>query len=442
MAEVSHPLTTDFRLRSRRVFTRSGERPATLHVLSGHIAAIEDYDLRNRAADTRNIRDLGDLAILPGMVDVHVHFNEPGRTGWEGFATGTAAAAAGGTILVIDMPLNSSPVTTTVAALAAKRAAATGKLSCDVGFYGGLVPGSEGEVAALVDADVIGIKAFLCHSGIDEFPAATERELRSAMPVLAERGLPLLAHAELVTPQPLQANLRCFAQFLASRPPEFEREAIRMLIDLCRETHCRTHIVHLADAESLPMLAAARDEGLPLTVETCPHYLLFDAESIPDGATEFKCTPPIRSRANRERLWQGLADGSIDFIATDHSPSPPELKRRDEGNFAAAWGGISSVQLLLSSVWTEASRRGHTLAEVVEWLSYRPAQFVGRSTALEPGAEANFIAFDPQAAFIVRGQDLKHRHPLTPYEGRELEGVVQQTWIRGVPAAPGVGVAI
>lgn len=435
MAAQSHPLTTDFRLCSRRVFTSTGERPATLHVRNGHIAAIEDYD-------APNCQDIGDVAILPGMVDVHVHLNEPGRTEWEGFVSGTAAAAAGGTTLVIDMPLNSSPVTTSVAALTAKRAAAAGKLSCDVGFYGGLVPGNESQIAALVDAGVLGIKAFLCHSGIDDFPAATERELRAAMPLLAARGVPLLAHAELATPQPPQADPRSFAQFLASRPPEFERAAIRLLIDLCRETRCRTHIVHLADAESLPPLAAARAEGLPLTVETCPHYLLFDAESVPDGATEFKCTPPIRSRANRQQLWQGLADGVIDFVATDHSPSPPELKRREEGSFAAAWGGISSVQLLLSSVWTEAARRGHSLADVIDWLSYRPAGFVGRRTTIETGSEATFVAFDTEATFIVCGKQLKHRHPLTPYEGRELRGAVRQTWIRGVPVVPGVGVTV
>jgi len=435
MAAESHPPTSDFRLRSQRVFTPAGERPATLHVLNGHIATMED-------AAAHDADDLGDVAILPGMVDVHVHLNEPGRTKWEGFATGTAAAAAGGTTIVVDMPLNSSPVTTSVAALVAKRAAAEGKLACDVGFYGGLVPGSESEIAALIDEGVLGIKAFLCHSGIDDFPAATELELRAAMPLLAERGLPLLAHAELVLPQPPPADPRSYPQFLASRPPEFERNAIRLLIDLCRETRCHTHIVHLSDADSLPVLAAARETGLPLTVETCPHYLLFDAESISDGATEFKCTPPIRSRANRERLWQGLADGVIDFIASDHSPSPPEMKRRVEGDFAGAWGGISSVQLLLSTVWTEAARRGHTLAEVVEWLSYRPAQFIGRSTALESGADATLIAFDPSASFMVRGTELKHRHPLTPYEGRELLGVVRQTWIRGVPAAPGVGITI
>lgn len=432
MAAKPHPLVRNFRLRSRRVVMADGERPAAIDVREGCIAAIDDYD-------SGGAEDLGALAILPGMVDVHVHLNEPGRTDWEGFMTGTTAAAAGGTTLVVDMPLNSSPVTTTVAALAAKRAAADGRLSCDVGFYGGLVPGNEKELAGLVDAGVLGIKAFLCHSGIDDFPAATERELRAAMPLLAERDVPLLAHAELVTSQPPPANPRSYAAFVASRPPQFERDAIALLIDLCRQTRCRTHIVHLADAGSLPMLQAARDEGLPLTVETCPHYLLFDAEGIPDGATEFKCTPPIRSRANREQLWQGLADGVIDFIASDHSPCPPELKRREEGSFDAAWGGISSLQLLLSAVWTEASRRGCSLADVVEWLALRPAAFLGRSATLQPGRAATFVAFDSDATFAVHGNELKHRHPLTPYEGREMRGVVQQTWIRGELAAVGVG---
>jgi allantoinase len=435
MAANSHPLARDFRLRSRRVMTPEGERPAVLEVRNGLIASIADY------ADG-DAEDFVESVILPGIVDVHVHLNEPGRTEWEGFASGTAAAAAGGTTLVVDMPLNSSPVTTSAEALSIKRAAAARQLSCDVGFYGGLVPGNVSEIPALLDAGVLGIKAFLCHSGIDDFPAATEAELRAAMPLLAERGLPQLAHAELVMPQPPLADPRRYADFLASRPPEFERDAIALLIKLCREFRCRTHIVHLSDAESLSALRAARDEGLPLTVETCPHYLVFDAESVADGATELKCTPPIRSRANREQLWQGLAERVIDFIASDHSPSPPELKRRDTGNFETAWGGISSVQLLFSAVWTEAARRGHTLQEVIEWLSYRPAEFLGRTTELRPGAEASFIAVDPDARFVVRGAELQHRHPLTPYEGLEMRGVVRQTWIRGLPAAAGVGATV
>jgi allantoinase len=430
-----YPYPPEFRLRSRRVLTPEGLRPAVVSVCNGRIVAIGDFDMGGS-------EDFIDHVILPGVVDVHVHLNEPGRTEWEGFATGTAAAAAGGTTLVIDMPLNSSPVTTTVEALTAKRRSAIGKLSCDVGFYGGLVPGNLNEIPGLLDAGVFGIKAFLCDSGIDDFPAATKPDLRAAMRLLAERGVPLLAHAELVTSRPPLADSRRYADFLNSRPPEFERDAIAMLIGLCRETGCRTHIVHLSDAENLPILRQAREDGLPLTVETCPHYLLFDAENIQDGATEFKCTPPIRNRANRERLWQGLAEGDIDFIASDHSPSPPELKRREEGDFQAAWGGISSIQLLLAAVWTEAGSLGHSLVDVASWLSHRPAAFLGRSAGLKPGAEANFFAFDPDATFVVRGCDLRQRHPLTPYEGMSLRGNVRQTWIRGLPAVEGVGMAI
>ena len=337
------------------------------------------------------------------------------------------------------MPLNSSPVTTTLAALEAKRAAAEGKLSVDVGFYAGVVPGAEEHLDELLNAGVLGAKAFLCHSGIDEFPAATEKQLRPAMRLLAEKSKPLLAHAELVSGTPPLADPRRYADYLASRPPEFERNAIRMMIDLCRETGCHTHIVHLADAGSLPMLAAARAEGLPLTVETCPHYLVFTAEEIPDGATPFKCAPPIRDAANRDALWQGLADGVIDFIATDHSPCPPEMKQLDTGHFDKAWGGISSLELSLPIVWTAARRRGHTLREIADWLCHRPAELVGVEAGIRVGAPANLVLFDPDAEFIVDGQSLNHRHKLTPYEGRPLAGVVQTTLLRGEPASLGSG---
>jgi allantoinase len=440
MTANSHPPARDFRLRSRRVVTADGERPATIEVRNGRIASIDAYDVVYTGEIP--LIDYGSTAILPGAVDVHVHFNEPGRTEWEGFAAGTAAAAAGGTTLVVDMPLNSSPVTTTVAALKAKRAAATGKLSCNVGFYGGLVPGNIEDIPGLIDAGVLGIKAFLCDSGINDFPATSERELRAAMLLIAKRKLPLLAHAELVSEQRPLADVQSYSDFVESRPAAFERNAIALLIDLCRETGCRTHIVHLSDAGSLPMLRAAREEGLPISVETCPHYLTFDAESIPRGATEFKCTPPIRSRANRELLWQGLIDGDIDFIATDHSPAPPAMKRRAEGDFENAWGGISSVQLLLAAVWTEGARRGRSLAEAVDWVAHRPARFLGRDVALKPGVEANLVAFDADERFVVNGDKLLHRHPLTPYEGSTLRGVVIQAWIHGIPAAPGVGTAI
>lgn len=423
-------------LASRRVVTPDGERQATVRVRSGRIAAIEAYD-SNPAPNAGE--DLGDLVLLPGLVDPHVHLNEPGRTDWEGFATGTAAAAAGGVTTLIDMPLNSSPVTTTVEALVAKRAAAAGKLSVDVGFYAGLVPGNEGRLEPLLDAGVRGVKAFLCHSGIDDFPAATEKELRAAMPLLAGRGVPLLAHAELVHPTPPMAEPTRYADYLASRPPSFERDAIALLIDLCRETGCKTHVVHLADAGSLAMLAAARAEGLPLTVETGPHYLAFTAEEIPDGATAYKCAPPIRDAANREALWQGLADGVIDFIATDHSPCPPELKQLETGRFDQAWGGISSLQLSLPIVWTEAACRGHSLLEVADWLCHRPASLVGIEAGITVGAPANLVVFDPEAEFVVHGERLEHRHKLTPYEASTLRGVVKQTYLNGKQPTAGEG---
>lgn len=426
------PKTDDLSLRSLRVALPDGVRPASLRVQNGVIVEIGGYD---ESSDG----DLGDLAILPGLVDPHVHINEPGRTEWEGFVTATQAAAAGGVTALVDMPLNSSPVTTTVAALDAKRHATKGKLHVDVGFYAGLVPGNEAEIPALLDAGVLGVKAFLCHSGIDEFPAATEKELRAAMPVLAERGIPLLVHAEIESAVPVMQDGRSYADYLASRPATFEREAIELLIDLCRETGCRTHIVHLADAESLPMIRAAKDEGLPLTVETAPHYLTFAAEDVPDGATQYKCAPPIRDAANRAGLWQGLADGVIDFIATDHSPCPPELKRLDQGRFDLAWGGISSLQLTLPAVWTEAKQRGHSLDEVVRWLCSAPAKFVGRESSLTVGAAANLVVFDPDATFVVQGAQLLHRHPVTPYDGRRLQGVVQRTYLRGQQTGEAIG---
>lgn len=412
--------------------TPRGVTAASIRIEGGAIHDIGAYDVAGG-------EDFGDLAILPGLVDPHVHLNEPGRTDWEGFATGTAAAAAGGVTTLVDMPLNSSPVTTCVAALTAKRQAAEGKLCVDVAFHAGLVPGNEGEIAALLDAGCRGVKAFLCHSGIDDFPASTARELRAVMPLLAERGVPLLAHAEVVHDAPPMADPRRYADYLASRPASFERDAIVMLLELCRETRCPTHVVHLADAGSLPMLRDAKAEGLPLTVETCPHYLTFCAEEIAHGATAYKCAPPIRDAANREALWAGLADGTIDFVATDHSPCPPEMKRMDVGRFDLAWGGISSLQLSLPAVWTEASRRGHTLGEVADWLSHRPGRLAGFDVGIKPGAEANLVVFDPDREFTVVDADLLHRHKLTPYDGRRLRGVVKRVYLRGEAPAHGKG---
>lgn len=430
----------DFALRSRTVLTPGGAAPATVVIRAGKVAELLPFEATPAGL---NLHDAEDAAVLPGLVDPHVHLNEPGRTEWEGFASGTAAAAAGGVTTLVDMPLNSSPVTTSLAGLEEKRQAATGKLAVDVAFHAGLVPGNAAELPALLDAGVLGVKAFLCHSGIDEFPAATEADLRAAMPLIAERGGVLLAHAEIANDSaPTTADPRSYQQYAASRPASFERQAIELLIGLCREFRCRTHIVHLADAGCLPLLTAARAEGLPLTVETCPHYLTFAAEEIPDGATQYKCAPPIRGAANRDALWGGLSDGVIDFIATDHSPCPPGLKQLETGDFTQAWGGISSLQIGLPAVWTEASRRGHSLAQVVQWLSAAPARLVGVDSGIHVGADANLVIFAPDETFTVQGEQLLHRHKLTPYEGRELRGVVKQTLLRGRPASAGEGRAL
>jgi allantoinase len=421
-------------LRSRRVATPLGIREASILIGGERIASVGSYG--NDYGNSRVV-DVGDLLVLPGLVDTHVHINDPGRADWEGFDTATRAAAAGGITTLVDMPLNSDPVTTTPTALAAKRHAAAGRLRVDCGFYGGLVPGNADQIEPLADAGVMGLKAFLCHSGIDEFPNVTEADLRAAMPILARLGLPLLVHAELV-PRDAKwmdpTDARSYAAWLASRPAAWEVDAIRLLIGLCRETRCRVHVVHLATGDALPMIAAARTEGLPLTVETCPHYLTFEAEAIPDGDARYKCAPPIRRAEDRNALWQGLRDGLIDTIGTDHSPAPPGWKHLDTGDLARAWGGIASLQLALPAVWTEARRRAFTLDDVVRWMSRRPADLVGlerRKGAIAPGFDADFAVFDPDAEFVVETSALHHRHPATPYEGRTLRGRVVATYLCG-----------
>jgi allantoinase len=337
------------------------------------------------------------------------------------------------------MPLNSSPVTTTKEALELKLEAARGKLRVDCGFYGGIVPGVRGQVAALASAGVSGFKAFLCPSGIDEFPNADEDDLRAAMPELARAGLPLLVHAELVGPAQSIAlatarDARSYARYLASRPREWEHEAIRLMIALCRETGCQVHIVHLSSADALPMIAEARKEGLPLFVETCPHYLFFAAEEIPDGDPRFKCAPPIRECENRERLWDALRNGLIDTIGTDHSPAPRSLKQLETGDLISAWGGIASLQVALPAVWTEASRRGVPIASVADWMARRPAELLGFSSCkgeIAAGRDADLVVFDPAASFTVQAAALHDRHRLTPYEGHQLIGRVEKTYLKG-----------
>ncbi len=381
--------------------------------------------------------DLGASWLMPGVVDTHVHINEPGRTAWEGFVTATSAAALGGVTTLADMPLNSDPVTTSLAALEAKIAAAAGKLRVDCALWGGVVPGNTAELKPMVERGIRGFKCFTCHSGIDDFPQVEEKHLLGAMPVLRDLGRPLLVHAELELPLRAAAHgdVRDYQTYLHSRPPEWEDAAVAMMIDLCRRTGCRVHIVHLSSAGALPLLKAAKAEGLPITAETCPHYLCLTAEDIPPGATEFKCAPPIREGHNRDRLWAALADGTLDFVVTDHSPCIPSLKLPETGDFMQAWGGIASLQLGLASVATEARRRGFDIARVSRWMTAGPAALLGWHDhgAISAGARADLVAWDPDAAFEVIGAKLAHRHPTTPYAGRRLNGVVQHVWLRGRP---------
>jgi allantoinase len=425
-----------FAIASRHVVLPDGVRPAAVLIDGRVIADVID---RDRVPSDVPCEDFGDLVIAPGVIDAHVHINEPGRTEWEGFETATRAAAAGGVTMVVDMPLNSSPVTTTLAALKAKQAAAAGKCAVDVGFYGGLVPGNVHQIEPLLDAGVLGIKAFLCHSGLDEFPNATLADLKAAAPILAKHKRPLLVHAELTNgPAPCPAETRRYGEYLATRPPQWESDAIEMLIELCRDTSCHIHIVHLANADALPLIEAAKGEGLPLTVETCPHYLCFAAEEIPDGATQYKCAPPIREGRHRELLWEALKRGVIDTIGSDHSPCPPEMKHLESGNFMEAWGGIASLQLTLPIVWTEASRRGIGLEQVFRWLSTNPARLIGLESMkgkIAPGYCSDLIVWNPETRWHVRAGELQHRHKLTPYDGVELLGAVERTYASEKPLA-------
>jgi len=411
----------------------AGVRPAVVHVADERIARVAPYD--DPLPPDVELRDVGAFAVMPGIVDTHVHFNDPGRADWEGFDTGTAAAAAGGVTTVIDMPLNSIPATTSVEGLDAKRASARGRVRVDVGFWGGVVPGNAGELAALGDAGVCGFKCFLVPSGVDEFPAVDERDLRQALPLLAEHRLPLLAHAEspaFLVPIARQAPRARYTTWLASRPPEAEVEAIRLLVDLSHEFHTPIHIVHLAASQAIPMLEAAKSRGVSITVETCPHYLTFCAEDISPGATAYKCAPPIRARETREALWRALEGGIIDFVATDHSPCPPSMK--PAGDFPGAWGGIASLELSLAALWTEAARRHLSLDRIAGWLSASPARLAGvddRKGAIAEGKHADLVIWDPDAEFVVDASRLRQRHKLTPYADRRLRGRVRETYVRG-----------
>ncbi len=401
-------------------------QPAAVVVEGMRIVAV--LPCETDVVGARQIDLAADEVLLPGLVDTHVHVNEPGRTEWEGFATATRAAAAGGVTTIVDMPLNSLPPTIDVAALTIKRRAAAGQCAVDVGFWGGAVPGNEGELRALHEAGVFGVKCFLLDSGVPEFPPLLDPG--PALREVAAFGGLMIVHAEdgaLIG----AAGGRRYADFVASRPRAAEDSAIVGLLRLARATGARVHVVHLSSSDALPMLAAARADGVRVTVETCPHYLALTAEEVPDGDTRFKCCPPVREAGNRDALWQGLADGTIDMVVSDHSPCTPDLKRLETGDFGAAWGGIASLQIGLPIVWTEARRRGHGLADVVRWMAERPAALVGLSGKgrIAAGCDADLVVFAPDRTFTVG--TLHHRNPLTPYSGRELHGVVRSTWLRG-----------
>ncbi|HEV2828051.1 MAG TPA: allantoinase AllB [Pyrinomonadaceae bacterium] len=450
----------DLVIRGKRVVLPNSTTPASIHISAGTIIDIARYD--DVPEDCELVDASDDSIIMSGLVDSHVHINEPGRSDWEGFATATRAAAAGGVTTLIDMPLNSIPPTTTVAGLNAKLTAARGQCYVDVGFWGGVVPGNTNEIAALSTAGVVGFKCFLIDSGVAEFPNVTEADLRAALPELAQLGALLIVHAEVPGPISRTGIPACstseekaatatangvppfspgknvcptrYETFLASRPRAAENEAVALMIKLMTEFGSRVHIVHHSSADALPMLRDAKIAGLHITAETCPHYLTFAAEEIPDGATEFKCCPPIRERENREQLWHALETGTIDMIVSDHSPCPPKMKLQESGDFLQAWGGISSLELRLPAVWTESKARGFSLSDLARWLCSAPAKLVGlehQKGSIRIGNDADIVIWNPVKQFRVAGDALHHRHKLTPYHGRLLDGVVEKTFLRG-----------
>ena len=438
-------------LRSTRMIFPDGERPAALHIDAGVIARIAPHGSDDPTGAT--LFNAGDLVVSPGLVDTHVHVNEPGRTAWEGFDTATRAAAAGGVTTIVDMPLNSVPATTDVAALCAKREAARAQSHVDVAFWGGVVPGNAAELDPLVDAGVRGFKCFLVPSGVDEFPAVDEEDLRKALPIVARRQVPLLVHAELpgLLVDAVHSSPRSYRRYAATRPCAAESEAIRLMVRLAEEFNARVHIVHVSSAAGVAEVAAAKAKGVPVSAETCPHYLTFTEDEIADGATEFKCAPPIRGASDRDALWRALVDGTLDLVATDHSPAPPAMKRPDgTGDFVAAWGGIASLELSLAATWTSLRDRpyaGHGFscapggaAEaapytcLARWMSEAPAALAGFADSkgrIAPGFDADLVVWDPDGRVRVDSMKLQQRHKLTPYAGRTLAGRVETTFVGG-----------
>ena len=421
----------DFAIASQRVLTLEGEKPAAILIKGEKILDVVSIENIPENCPTE---DMGNNMIMPGLVDAHVHINEPGRTDWEGFETATKAAAAGGITTIVDMPLNCIPVTTTVDALNQKIIATKDQLWIDCGFYGGLIPDNIQDLESLADAGVLGFKAFLSPSGIDEFPNISEKHLREALHILAKKGIPVLVHAELENGATSSEENKTYKYFQESRPKSWENNAIKLLIQLCREFNVHIHIVHLSSADILPEIAQTRKDGFPLTVETCPHYLHFSSERISDGDTRFKCAPPIWNGENRENLWAGLEEGIINFITSDHSPCTPELKNLEAGNFEKAWGGISSLQFALPVIWTECKQRGYSLEQLINWMSKQPAKFVGVDDLkgqISPGFDADLVCWNPDKKYIIKKEAIHHKNKLTPYEGESLYGVVNATFLRG-----------
>jgi allantoinase len=424
-----------FALRSTRCVIDGKVRGATIEIKDGCIKTI----FAHGAQLSCDIDDLGDLIVMPGLVDSHVHINEPGRTEWEGFNTATQAAAAGGITTLVDMPLNCIPVTIDKASFQEKLNCVHDKLWVDCGFWGGVVPSSVDSLDELLSAGVLGCKSFLIDSGIEEFPNMQAQDLRKAMPILAKHNAPYLIHAELDCGAEPAKITKSYQSFLDSRPKSWENNAIDLMIDLNREVKsngldCQVHIVHLSSSEAIANIEAARDEGISLTIETCPHYLTLASENIPDGKTLFKCCPPIREEENRQRLWQGLKDGSIDFIVSDHSPCTPQLKHIDSGDIEKAWGGISALQFGLPLIWTEAKIQGFDITDITRWMSEKTAKFIGMDHIkghIKVGHHADFVVFDDKAGYVISNEMIKHRHKITPYAGRFVEGSVMATYLRG-----------
>jgi allantoinase len=428
----------DMAIQSERIIMPGEIRKGVVLIKDGKITGI----VSELPGGDFPVADIGNKVLMPGVIDPHVHINEPGRTNWEGFDTATKAGIAGGITTLVDMPLNSSPVTTTTKAFDKKINAAKGQLHTNCGFWGGIIPGNEKEIEPLIEKGVLGFKAFLTHSGIDEFPNITEAGLRRAMPLIAKYNLPLLVHCEISDPtcySPLAT--REYQNYLASRPKKWEDDAIALMICLCEEFNCRVHIVHLSSADSVEQIVKAKQKSLSadgqgslLSVETAQHYLYFTAEQIKNGQTQFKCAPPIREKENNERLWQALKDGIIDLVATDHSPAPPEMKESGSGNFMKAWGGISSIQFALPVLWTAARKHGCSLNDLSKWLCEKPAGLAGLDRykgKIAKGYDADLVAWDPEKNFVVTENIILHKHKITPYLGEELYGVVEQTWLKG-----------